>query len=218
MTTEDESDLKRKARWRLIGAVALALLAFVILPLLFDSAPKPLGNDVEISIAMAPQALPSANPSASSQEAEVVPAQPAPPVLAPVVPKPVKPDSVKPDSVKPEPSKPVEKPVEKPAAKPLPAKPAPKPEPASVAEAKDDDKLLGDSGYFLQLGVFGNEANARSLADKVRAMGYKVSVMPVGKMHRVRVVDFKGREQALDAKQMLKQNGIASDLYGSGTN
>src|SRR5258707_917811 len=55
MPTRTESDLavdelKRRARRRLVGAVVLALAAAVILPLLLESDPKPLGDDVSIKI------------------------------------------------------------------------------------------------------------------------------------------------------------------------
>src|SRR6202049_1886922 len=40
----------RPARGRLVGAIVLALAAAVILPLLLESDPKPLGDDVSIQI------------------------------------------------------------------------------------------------------------------------------------------------------------------------
>jgi DedD protein len=43
-------ELKRRARRRLVGAVVLALAAAVILPLLLEKEPKPLGDDVSVQI------------------------------------------------------------------------------------------------------------------------------------------------------------------------
>ncbi len=43
-------ELRRKARRRLVGAVVLALAAAVILPLLLEKDPKPLGDDVSVQI------------------------------------------------------------------------------------------------------------------------------------------------------------------------
>src|ERR1700688_2283049 len=43
-------ELKRRARRRLVGAIVLALAAAVILPLLLESDPKPLGDDGAIQI------------------------------------------------------------------------------------------------------------------------------------------------------------------------
>ena len=43
-------ELKRRARRRLVGAIVLALAAAVILPLLLENDPKPLGDEVSIRI------------------------------------------------------------------------------------------------------------------------------------------------------------------------
>src|SRR5437763_5554407 len=43
-------ELRRRARRRLIGAVVLALGAAVIVPMLLESDPKPLGDDVSVKI------------------------------------------------------------------------------------------------------------------------------------------------------------------------
>src|ERR1700674_5480371 len=43
-------DLRRRARRRLVGAIVLALAAAVLLPLLLENEPKPLGDDVSIQI------------------------------------------------------------------------------------------------------------------------------------------------------------------------
>ena len=43
-------ELRRRARRRLIGAIVLALGAAVIVPMLLESEPKPLGEDVSVKI------------------------------------------------------------------------------------------------------------------------------------------------------------------------
>ena len=43
-------ELQRKARRRLVGAIVLALAAAVILPMLLEKEPKPLGDDVSVQI------------------------------------------------------------------------------------------------------------------------------------------------------------------------
>lgn len=48
--TEDELNLRRKARRRLIGAIALTLAVVVILPMILDSEPKPAGQDIDLRI------------------------------------------------------------------------------------------------------------------------------------------------------------------------
>lgn len=47
---DDESGLKRRARRRLVGAVALATATVVLLPMLLDSEPKQAGQDIELRI------------------------------------------------------------------------------------------------------------------------------------------------------------------------
>jgi len=69
-------ELKRRARRRLVGAVVLALAAAVILPLLLESDPKPLGDEVSVRIPpvdnskfvnpLSPDAALPANPTAPS--------------------------------------------------------------------------------------------------------------------------------------------------------
>ncbi len=43
-------DLRRRARRRLIGAIVLALAAAVVVPMLLESEPRPLGEDVTVRI------------------------------------------------------------------------------------------------------------------------------------------------------------------------
>ena len=47
---DDENNLKRQARRRLVGAVALVTALVVILPMLLDSAPKPVAQNIELQI------------------------------------------------------------------------------------------------------------------------------------------------------------------------
>src|SRR5690348_15258192 len=43
-------DLRRRARRRLVGAIVLALAVAVFVPMLLESDPKPLGEDVSVKI------------------------------------------------------------------------------------------------------------------------------------------------------------------------
>ncbi|KAF1043921.1 MAG: Cell division protein DedD [Herbaspirillum frisingense] len=140
---------KKRARRRLIGAVALALAVVIALPMILDSEPKPLNEDIAIQIPSKDQpattaaatgaqpdaAQPAADngklASASStldQKEEIV--EPAsvsqpPPVAAP--------QPVTPPAASVAPTKPVEKPAAKPAAKPEEKK-------STVVEHKDEPK------------------------------------------------------------------------------
>jgi len=46
----DSLDLKKRARRRLVGAVALALLGIIVLPIVMDSEPKPVAQDIQVRI------------------------------------------------------------------------------------------------------------------------------------------------------------------------
>jgi len=48
--SDEEQNLRRKARRRLIGAFALTLAVVVILPMVLDSEPKPTGHDIDLHI------------------------------------------------------------------------------------------------------------------------------------------------------------------------
>ena len=76
---------KKRARRRLVGAIALALGAAVGLPMLLDSSPKPLAGDIAIDIpakdkaaALPVPAAPAASAPAASTSAPAAPAAAAP--------------------------------------------------------------------------------------------------------------------------------------------
>jgi len=133
---------KKRARRRLVGAVALALAAAVGLPMLLDSEPRPLVGDIAIDIPSKDKApaLPVPSnpvPAADSvdQGEEIVDATPEAPVPAAkpaVTPPPVKtaeaPKFDPKELVYAEPErKPEHKPEPKPESKPDSKKPEPKP-------------------------------------------------------------------------------------------
>jgi DedD protein len=162
--TDDEDRLKRQARRRLIGAVALTTAIVVVLPMVLDSEPKPVGQDIELRIpnkdkvaAFAPKidlplasapvaALPVSSVAAVS--ASVIVSQPvsqvaAVPAVAPVA---VPVAAVAPPDIKPAPS-PAKTAAIVPEHKPDQAKHDAKPEhakhDAKPSQAKLDAKPAG---------------------------------------------------------------------------
>lgn len=92
--SEEEIQLRKRARRRLVGAVALTILAAIFLPMVFDDQQKPVGN-VQIQIpdekTAAPfSPLPVSTPPAASNPAPVA-KQPPPIKPAPIKAAPVKP-------------------------------------------------------------------------------------------------------------------------------
>lgn len=148
--SDEQIQLRGKARRRLVGAIALVVVISAVLPMVLDNKPKPVSQDIAINIpkqedsgfAAHPAATPA--PSASQGSSVVVPSAPvlatAPAVKSAVV-APARQDT------------PAEKPADKPAAKAVEraaGKPAEKPveksaektaaKPAAKAPEKAADK------------------------------------------------------------------------------
>jgi DedD protein len=52
--SDEELQLKKRARRRLVGAIALVLIVVVFLPMFLDNEPKPLSQDIAINIPAVP--------------------------------------------------------------------------------------------------------------------------------------------------------------------
>jgi len=232
VVTQDELALRRRARRRLVGAVAIALTVVVILPMLFDNEPKPLGPEVDIHIpahdspfepspALAPpvKVTPSATPEASAAASTEKPPQalPAEPTQAPVVVKaeegkaaaPEKPSpGAKADSKAKTEVKPASKPDTKPESKSTESKPT---------ESKPKltpDSTFASKGYYLQLGAFGNESNARQLLTKATSAGFNAVMVGANGQYRVRIGPIPQHERALEMQAKLKAKGFSPVMLG----
>lgn len=227
--------LKKRARRRLVGAVAFVSFAAIVLPVIMDQEPRQAVQDVEIRIpgqddkAFAPKfaAAPVEKPAASAPEARPTPdAKPSAPVQAnarvvevirdPVPEKPAE-KAEKPVA---KPDKPLEKTSEKPADKPAekPVEKAPKPDEAKRAAAILDGKpaapVAAKSGeYLILIGAFSNEANVRNLREKLEQQGIKTFTEPLetaqGKKTRVRAGPFVNREAADKALEKMQKIGVS---------
>ncbi len=184
--SSEELQLKKRARRRLVGAVALVLFVIVFLPMMLDNEPRQMSQDVSISI------LPLAQQNLPEPEPEPVAREPLRfrPVegteLAPV-PKPAQQQQARSNSE----SEPV--PTSRVAVK-LPA-----------AQTK---KTSANDGFVVQLGAFSNSGNADRLAAKVRENRFKAYTQVVsttnGERTRVRVGPYPTRAAAEEARERLK--------------
>jgi len=231
-TAAPDSDLqlKKRARRRLVGAVALALLAAIVLPMVMDHEPRPTQQDIQVRI-------PSQD--AGSFTSRVLPGAPTATPLPPVAevkkpePKPEPKPDVQPEAA-PEPvaaPKPEVKSESKTVAKPE----APKHD-AKSAEALRAEKILAggdlskadatkseapksDNGqWVLQLGAYAEQGNVKVLQGKVKELGYpsyteKVST-PQGERIRVRAGPFSSKAAAEKAQARLKQIGAGGPPGG----
>ncbi|HTH95063.1 MAG TPA: SPOR domain-containing protein [Rhodocyclaceae bacterium] len=136
-TSDSDIDLKKRARRRLVGAVALALLAAVVLPIVMDSKPRPPAQDIQVRI---PSQDAGSFASRVGVGAPVPTPLPSTPPAAAVDPQPTQsvPDAAPPADA----SAPVSPPAVSvpPAAVPVPTKPAVIPHDTKPADAKHDSK------------------------------------------------------------------------------
>ncbi|KVN50280.1 sporulation protein [Burkholderia ubonensis] len=177
---------KQRARRRLVGAIALVVAAVIVLPMVLDSHPKPVTDDIAIDIPNRPahHAAPSRDEDASDVQAGVAHDEPPASETAATAIAGAATDAAK-DAAKPA-AKPdtatttasvAPKPAPAPAAPAQPARPAaPKPAPAAVANADDGGDAATPSSpagarFAVQLGAFKDDATARSWATKLKSAG-----------------------------------------------
>jgi DedD protein len=218
-------DLKRRARRRLVGAVVLALAAAVILPLLLESDPNPLGDDVSIRIppidngkfvtSLSPAKGPDAKATSdvAAPSASGKPAAPAP--VAAVEPKLANPDASsgqQPGSAQRAPTGAVS------AAAPgatgvvaassaggvtaADAEPQKAAVPAPKVVSEDTRPVVASpaGGFVVQLAAFADAKVALSLASKLKSAGFpaytEASKTRQGTVRRVRVGPYASRQVA----------------------
>ena len=203
--TDDELNIRRKARRRLIGAAALTLAVVVILPMVLDSEPKPSGQDIELRIpapdkagefvsGVAASEVAGVSPfAASAAEAASAPlavsgAAQAKPAAAPAV--------VAPNN-------------QRAAASDLKNEAQGKIQPAAnkQPESKSPDKPSGES-FVAQVGAYANPDTARQEADRLKKLGFKAYTEKAGDKIRVRVGPYAEREKAEKVRQLLEKHGL----------
>ena len=219
----EEQALRRRARRRLVGALAIALLAIVVLPMVFDPEPKPLGDDVDIVIpgqetpfTNAPPAQPVTIPETVPAIETPIPVMEAPSALEPemVTPKspaPVKQPEKKHVQAKTEPPK--AKPVAPVTKKEAPAKPK-EAEPKAKEEAPKAAPERKATHYTLQLGAFSTEANATQLVDRAKLVGLSAVVVKEQGQYKVRAGAYDSHEKAVEAQASLKAKGLSPIVVG----
>lgn len=200
--SDEELQLKKRARRRLVGAVVLVTTVAVVLPMVLDSEPRPANQSINIQIpaqdagviAKTPAPLKPAESAAPAAEATKPETKPeaAPPVAAvapkaePKVEAKAKPESkpevkaeAKPAETKVAETKPVEtKAAETKATKTkAPAKPA-ESKPAEIKPAKAEtpkakEVAKATGGFVIQVAALSDAAKAKELQAKIAGGGLK---------------------------------------------
>ena len=224
-TEDDELRLKRQARHRLIGAVALLTAVVVILPMVLDKEPKPTEPEIDLRIPDADQAEPfrPQTPLAASQPATalvepVAPAAPlsAEPQLTPAAGLVTPPESVKMT----EPAKVVEptKPAEPAAGSVKSAeKKSSDPAPKSIEDviAANDRADSKPAHFVLQIGSYSSAEVAHDWQKKLTKQGFHAYTEKSGDKTRLRVGPFNKREAAEKSKQKLQAAGLHPELVAT---
>ncbi len=178
--SDDELNLRRKARRRLIGAFALTLAVVVILPMVLDSEPRPTGQDIDLRIPAPDKAGEFVPKIAVSDVTAVLPSSELP--AMPAVPPPAAPGKA---------------PVKEQSAASQKAKPGDKDKPVVAAE-----------GYVAQIGAYSNADTAKQELDKLKEWGFKAYTEKAADMIRVRVGPYADREKAEKVRLLLEKHGL----------
>ncbi len=230
---------KKRARRRLVGAVALALGVAVGLPMILDSEPRPVTTDIDIRIPSkekaAPQAMPAMVQAADSLDKREEIVEPAKepveiarePVVAEIrVAEPkseVKPD-LKPAPVRLEP-KVADKPLVKAEQKPAEPKPEPKPaEPKPVAKPDTaramailEDKPVAAAApqkYVVQVAALQSQEKVDELQGKLKAAGIASFTQKSGEWIRIRVGPFS-KDEGEQIRAKLSKLGFSSTMVAN---
>ena len=229
---------KKRARRRLMGAIALALAVAIVLPMILDAEPQSQVNDVEIRIPSKekapPLAMPTIVPNSESldKKEEIVDpsnlADPAPPPLAsPRVVAEVKLPSIRPEvrpasppearPVKPDTrlvDKPLDKPVAKPVAKPAEPKPAvAKPDTVRAMAILEDKPAVkpATQKYLVQVAALQSQEKVTELQGKLKAAGIASVTQKSGELIRIRVGPYT-REEGDRIRARLVKLGLSGSL------
>lgn len=197
---DDADVIKRRARRRLVGAIALVVLVVVVLPVILDQQPRPV-----------PQALTVQIPS---QDGGPFKTRVLPPLSAPsaMLQKSEPTQAEKDQTTRPAP-KPAEAVSGSRAAKKEDAKAVDKGRAnARGAEARRAQVLPNDEAFVVPLGAFTNPDNAKQVQDRAASVGIKSYTESVkaqqGGQTRVRAGPFVSRDAAERAREKLKSLGL----------
>lgn len=218
--TDLQLQLKKRARRRLVGALAFVSVVAVLLPMVMDHEPRQVVQEVEIRIPgqdekpFAPKFALAPVEKAAARQLDVAPAPEVP--LPPPKAEPLKekvPEALAqkaPEKLPEVPPLKEDKPVAakndadaKRAAAILAGQLAPPP--AAPATSKSGE-------YLVLIGAFSNEANVKNIKSKLAELNIKAFSEPLdtpqGKKTRVRAGPFPNREAAEKALEKMQRIGV----------
>jgi DedD protein len=187
--TTEASEIRRRGRQRLIGAVAIAVLLVVFVPMILDKEPA-RSDHPEPSLTIPPKDKVDPLPAPAKARPEAAKAAVAPPAVSDPAPAPAKA-------------------VEAPKAADAPPKAAPAPAPAQPLQAAAAPKL---EGFAVQVGAFKDEAKLKQAREKLVAAKIPHYIerrdTSSGELTRLRAGPFPTREAADKALATMKSASI----------
>lgn len=218
---EQELNLKKRARRRLVGAIALVLLMMIILPMILkDRAANNNTDDVVITLSNEPT-----ESTASDFDSSIVPNQVAQelPEIAPKTEVASADVEDKPAAPLPEATKKIEEDTEASVAtmqkkeapvitKEEPKETQPTPKQAEVAQIEPAKPAPVNLKFYVQVGVFSDANNVKQLQSKLTDLGYQSKTETTstdkGPKIRLKTQTFSDRNEASIALQNIKDAGL----------
>jgi len=188
---QDVNTLKRRGRRRLVGAIALVLLAVIILPMVFDSEPRDSAPPVSVRIPGEDET--GFAPKVTSRSSPV----PEPKVPAQAVEKPA--------------AKAPDAPPEKPAPKVeiTVTKGSDKPAARTDAEQRRAEAALAGEQFMIPAGAYADPAGVIEKLKEAKIPFYTEPIATKqGTVTRVRAGPFASRDAADKVLQQLKDLGL----------
>jgi DedD protein len=223
--SDEEIQLRKRARRRLVGAIALVTLAVVVLPMALDPEPKPVSHDIAINIPPRNDAGPFASKVAPSTEAPksgssrpaAEKAAPAPGADTAAKARDSAPAAGDTSAARTGTAVAQEARVAKTEA-PKISEAVPR-DTETAAEAKSAGETAATQkpaakadSFVVQLDAFSNPANARQQQQKLAAAGVpsytELIKTEKGELTRVRVGPYTNREAADTMRDRLKTMGV----------
>ncbi len=196
--SDDELNIRRRARRRLIGAIALTLAVVVILPMVLDSEPKPSQPDIDLRIPD-PEKIGEYVTSVAIPEKSTLP-----PVAEPAV----ETTEVGMATDSSDNNATLAKPETVSGKLPNPKLANPKIVAENKITPEKPASTPGAESYVAQVGAYSNASTAKSELNLLKSWGFKAYTEKSGDTIRVRIGPYTEREKAEKVGKMLEKHGL----------
>jgi DedD protein len=206
MAAQDEAlDLKRRARRRLIGAIALVLFLMIVPPLVMDLEPKPVATTLNVEI-----------PRQQGSQVEMPPAlktNPAAPIEnSASVPAPIDKAAVPTEPADEQPPEVAKSATEAAGAEAQKRRDAESKRAEAILSQAAPAPTANQQTYMVPLASFSHKENVRQLQSKLSKAGIKSYTEPIktasGEQTRVRAGPFASKDAAEKARAQLRTLGV----------